>query len=157
MNRAQLLEQMHSGRQRLEATLARVRDDQMLTPSLPGNWSVKDLLAHIGWWEQWIVNTYDTLLRGEIPYSPHLDEMAVDDLNAQLFAEYHDRPLAEVHREEKDAYQKLLSLAENAAEEDLFHPHRFAWMEGHPFVEWIINNTYEHYDEHLRDLLRWLG
>ena len=60
-------------------------------------------------------------------------------------------------REEKDAYQKLLSAAESATEADLFDPHRFAWMKGQPLAEWIINNTYGHYDEHLTDVLRWLG
>ena len=157
MDKAELLEQMRAGRQRLEAALAQVDDDRWLTSELPGRWSFKDLLAHLGWWEQWIANVYATLLRGAAPYSYHLDQKAVDDLNAQALAKYHDLPLAEVRRQEEDAYQKLLSAAENAPEADLFDPHRFAWMEGQLLAEWIINNSYGHYDEHLTDVLRWLG
>jgi hypothetical protein len=157
MNRAELLGQMRSGRQRLEAALARVDDDRCLTPELPGHWSIKDLLAHLGWWEGWIVGIYATLLRDEAPYAHHLDQKAVDDLNAQALARYRGQLLAEVRRQEEDAYQKLLAVVENAAEKDLFDPHRFAWLEGQPLAEWIINNAYGHYDEHLADVLRWLG
>ncbi len=157
MNKTELLEQMRAGRQRLAAALARVDEGRWLTPELPAHWSIKDLLAHLGWWEGWIADLYATLLRGEIPYAHHLDQKAVDDLNAQALAKYHDLPLAEVRRQEEGAYQNLLSMVENAPEEDLFDPHRFAWLQGELLAEWIINNTYGHYDEHLVDLLRWLG
>jgi len=157
MNKAELLEQMRLGRQRLDAALARVDDDRWLTPELPGRWSIKDLLAHLGWWEEWIATIYATLLRGENPYAHHLDQKAVDDLNAQALAKYHDQPLAEVRRQEESAYRNLLSVVENAPEEDLFDPHRFAWLQGELLAEWIINNAYGHYDEHLADVLRWLG
>src|SRR5512136_1460210 len=126
MNKAVLLEQMRAGRQRLDAALARVPADHWTTPELAGHWSIKDLLAHLGWWEEWIVGIYATLLRGEAPYAHHLDQKAVDDLNAQALAKYHDQPLAEVRRQEEDAYRNLLSMVEHAPEEDLFDPRRFA-------------------------------
>jgi uncharacterized protein (TIGR03083 family) len=157
MNKAELLEQMRAGRQRLDAALARVADDRWTTPELPGRWSIKDLLAHLGWWEGWIVGIYATLLRGEAPYARPLDQETVDDLNAQALAKYHDQPLAEVRRQEEDAYRNLLAVVEKAPEEDLLDPHRFAWLQGQTLAEWIINNAYGHYDEHLADVLRWLG
>ena len=157
MNKAELLEQMRVGRRRLDAALARVDDDRWLTPELLGGWSMKDLLAHLGWWEGWIVGIYATLLRGEAPYAQHLDQKTVDDLNAQALAKYHGQPLAEVRRQEEDAYRNLLAVVEKAPEEDLFDPHRFAWLQGQPLAEWIVNNAYGHYDEHLVDVLRWLG
>jgi hypothetical protein len=157
MNKAELLEQMHAGRQRLDAALARVADDRWTTPELPGRWSIKDLLAHLGWWEGWIVDLYAALLRGEVPYARHLDQKAVDDLNAQALAKYRDLPLAEVRRQEEDAYRNLLSVVEKAPEEDLFDPERFAWLQGERLAEWIANNSYGHYDEHMVDVGRWLG
>jgi uncharacterized protein (TIGR03083 family) len=157
MNKAELLEQMRAGRQRLDAALARVADDRWTTPELAGQWSIKDLLAHLGWWEEWIVGVYATLLRGEAPYARPLDKKAVDDLNAQALAKSHDRPLAEVRRREEEAYRNLLSAVEKAPEADLFAPGRFAWLQGETLAEWIVNNAYGHYDEHLVDVLRWLG
>ncbi len=157
MNKAELLEQMRAGRQRLDAARARVPADHWTTPELAGHWSLKDLLAHLGWWEGWIVDLYAALLRGEVPYARHLDQKAVDDLNAQVLARYRDLPLAEVRRQEEDAYQNLLSAVEKAPEADLFDRGRFAWLQGETLAEWIVNNSYGHYDEHLVDVARWLG
>ena len=157
MNKAELLKQMRAGRQRLDATLAQVDDNRWLAPELSGGWSLKDLLAHLGWWEGWIAGIYATLLRGEAPYAHHLDPKTVDVLNAQALAKYHDQPLAEVRRHEERAYRNLLSVVQNAPEEDLFDPRRFAWLQGQPLAEWIINNSYGHYDEHLADVFGRLG
>ncbi len=151
MNRAELLEQIHAGRKQLEETLAQFGDAEMMAAALPGGWTIKDVLAHLGWWEWRIVNAHDTLVRGEIP-DPESDAVPVDELNARVFAQYHDRPLAEVRRDEGEAYRAIYALAENAPEGDLFNPNRFAWTEGRAFVEEISSNTYDHYDQHLPDL-----
>ncbi|HBY99336.1 MAG TPA: hypothetical protein DEP84_36265 [Chloroflexi bacterium] len=155
MDREELLKQMHAGRERLNEALGRVDESRMTVPVLPNDWSVKDLVAHIGWWEQRITGLYTVLSRGELPGADN--DMPVDALNARVYAENRDRSLAEVVRDERDAYQALLWLAESAPDDDLFNPDRFAWTEGEPFVRWIISNTYGHYDEHLPDLLVWLN
>jgi hypothetical protein len=151
MNRAELLEQIHAGRKQLEDALAQFGDAEMLVAALPSGWTIKDMLAHLGWWERRIVSAYATLARGEMP-DPESDAVPVDDLNARVFAQNHNRPLAEVRRDEGEAYGAILALAENAPEDDLFNPNRFAWTAGRAFVEWIGDNTYGHYDEHLPDL-----
>ena len=151
-----LLTNMRAGRERLAAALARMDAARMVEPALYGLWSVKDLLAHLGFWEHHIVVAYRTLQRGDVP-DPAPDETSLDAINARVFAEHRGRSLADVQREEGQAYQALLSLAETAPEDDLFDPHRFAWTQGHPLAELIGNNTYEHYDEHLEDLRAWLG
>jgi hypothetical protein len=142
---------MHAGHERLEVALAHVDEAWMVEPVLYGLWSVKDRLAHLGFWEHHIVAAYRTLQRGDVP-DPGPDEKSLDAINARVFAEHRGRPLADVQREEGEAYQALLSLAESAPEDDLFDPHRFAWTRGRPLAELIANNSYEHYDEHLQDL-----
>jgi hypothetical protein len=153
MNRQELLTNIRAGRERLEMALARMDAARMTEPVLYGLWSVKDLLAHIGFWEQYIVDVHHTLQRGDVP-APAPDETSLDEINARVFAEHRGRPLAGVRREEGAAYRALIALAETAPEDDLFDPHRFAWTGGRPFAELIQNNTHEHYDEHLEDLLR---
>lgn len=153
MDRQALLMNMRAGHERLEMVLARMDAARMVEPVLYGLWSVKDMLAHIGFWEQHIADAYRTLQRGDVP-APAPDETSVHEINARVFAEQRGRPLADVRREEGEAYRALLALAETAPEDDLFNPHRFAWTQGRPFAELIQNNTYEHYDEHVEDLLR---
>jgi hypothetical protein len=54
---------------------------------------------------------------------------------------------------EKEAYEAILAIVENAPDADLFDPDRFPWCRGEPFYRWIAVNTNEHYNDHLPDLL----
>jgi hypothetical protein len=151
MNKAELLANIRAGRLQLDVSLARLSEEQMLVPALHGDWSIKDLIAHFGFWEGRIVTLYGQLSRG---VEPAADEPALDDLNAQAYAQNQARTLDEVRREERATYLQLLAIAVNAPDDDLFNPQRFAWTQVQPFAEWIVNNTYGHYEEHQADLER---
>lgn len=148
MNKTELLANIRSGRKQLEVALARFSDEQLLVPRLHGGWSIKDLIAHFGFWEGRIVTLYGQLLRGE---EPAADEPPLDELNAQAYARNQAKSLDEVRREEREAYTQLLAIAVDASEDALFNPQHFASTEGRPFAEWIANNTYGHYEEHQAD------
>jgi hypothetical protein len=51
MNKAELLANSRSGRTLLESARAQFDDDRLLAPNLHGGWSIKDLIAHFGFWE----------------------------------------------------------------------------------------------------------
>ena len=148
MNQAELLARVRMGRAQFESAFAQFSDDQLLDPNLPGGWSVKDLIAHIGFWEQHTALRFSALLRGVEPPDEALPQ---DELNARVYAQNRDKPLAEVRLQESAAYEQLLLLVENAMDDELFNPQRFAWTEGKPFAEWIESNTYGHYEEHQAD------
>ncbi len=149
MNKTELLAHIRSGRAQFESVLASFSDDQLLVPNLHGDWSIKDLIAHIGFWEQHTAKRFSALLRG---VKPPDGSLTIDELNAQVYAQNRHKPLTEVRLAEQAAYEQLLLLVENATADDLFNPRRFAWTDGKPFAEWIENNTYGHYEEHLADL-----
>jgi hypothetical protein len=146
---------MRAGRAQLESMLTQLTEEQMSIPGMQNNWSVKDLLAHLGWWAHRIVGIYPMLTRGETPESIG-DNMSMDAINAKILNDCRDRPVSEVRQMEREAYQALLSLAETAPEDDLFNPQRFAWTSGSPFVNWIIGDSYGHYEEHIGALNQWV-
>jgi len=149
MNKAELLANIRSGRQRLDVSLARLGEEQLLVPVLHGGWTIKDLIAHFGFWEARIVTLYGQLSRGE---EPAADDLSLDELNDQAYRLNRAGTLDEVRREERAAYSQLIALAANATHDELFNPQHFAWTQGQPFAEWIENNTYGHYEEHAADL-----
>ncbi len=148
MNQAELLARIRSGRAQFESALAQFSDDQLLAPNLHGGWSLKDLIAHIGFWEQHTATLFSALLRG---VSPPDEGLALDELNARVYAQNRDKPLAEVRLQEHAAYEQLLLLVKNAMHDELFNSQRFVWTEGKPFAEEIENNTYGHYEQHEAD------
>lgn len=150
---SEFVEEIKAGRNELEALLNQFTDAEMLEPILPGNWSIKDLLAHFGWWATRAANLYDTLVRGETPPG---QEITLDQLNAQTYADNQNRALDDVRRAERETYLRLLVLASQAPEDDLFNPNRFSWTQGNAFVNWIASNSAGHYAEHTGDLKAWL-
>ncbi len=154
MDRRELLQKMQVGRSLLEAALYGVRDDAMLVPELDGGWSVKDLLAHLAFWEKRVGDIYLGLVIGDMSNLEGVN-LTVDELNALALERNRQASLPQVRENEVWCYQALKRLAAAAPEEHLFDPQRFTWTRGRPFVEWITGNTYEHYDEHLPALLAW--
>lgn len=148
MNKVELLAHMRSGRAQFENALAQFSDEQLCIPNLHGGWSIKDLIAHIGFWEQHTARRFSALLRG---VKPPEESLTLDELNAQVYAQNRNKSLAEVRLAEQAAYEQLVLLTKNALDDALFNPRRFVWTEGKPFAEWIESNTYGHYEEHRAD------
>lgn len=155
MDRQQLLDRIRRGRADWEAALAQVDERRMAAPVLYGRWSVKDLIAHVGWWERRVVDIYRHVTE-DTPLDPPLGRLSEDDTNDRVYRAYHDAPLQGVRDMELSAYADLLGLAEAAPDEALFGPRHFSWTEGAPFWGWLAANSYEHYAEHLPALLAWL-
>jgi hypothetical protein len=151
MDRNELLARINEVRKELETEIARFDRNQVNTPLLPNGWSVKDVVAHIGFWEGRIAGLYETLRAGEVPEGA-VDLSTVDELNNHVYQENQLIPWGIAQVNEKEAYLALLSVAENAPDDDLFNPDRFPWTQGTPFLQYIIENTYEHYNDHLPDL-----
>jgi hypothetical protein len=150
MDRTDLLTTMADGRAALRITLAPLTNAEMEVP-VNGAWSRRDVLAHLEAWERRVAALFETLRSGADPGAVS-DGEETDVLNARFFEEGRHRTLADVRRGEEDAYQSLARLVEDAPEDDLFDPERFAWTEGRPFCDWILGNTAEHYAEHLDQL-----
>lgn len=156
MNRRELMHHLQVGRTRLEDALAGLHDDMLLNPALDNGWSVKDLLAHLAFWEKRAGDIYLGLVIGDIASLEGAD-LSVDELNARALDQNRLLSLSQVRENEAWAYHALRRLAAAAPEEHLFDPRCFAWTGGRPFAEWIANNTYGHYDEHIPALLAWRG
>ena len=152
LNKQELTEKILAGRKQLEFILSRVDNERMPLIILHNEWSVKDLLGHLGFWEDNVASLFQTLRSGKKPEPlPELDV-----LNAQVLNRYRKLSQEEILRQEKRAYQRVLALIQEATHEELFDSTHFPWTEGRPFYELIADNTYGHYDEHIPEVQAWL-
>ena len=152
MNRQELLSRIIHNREELEATLAKFSDERMEMVILHGEWSVKDLIGHLGFWENRAVSLFSALRNGVTPEV----SQDMDALNAKALVEFRSLPLGDVKSFEKAAYQKILGLLQEASDQELFDPKIFTWLEGRSFVDVIADNTWAHYEEHLPEMFQWL-
>jgi hypothetical protein len=149
MDKQELLAEMRRGRARFEAVLAGLTLDQMAEP-VNGDWTRTDVLAHIEAWER-RTNRLLAILRGDRDFDP--DEPGeTDAFNAWVFERNRGRALAEVRASEADAWREMVALVESADEAELTDPNRFDFLAGTPFTRTILENSSEHYADHLDQL-----
>jgi len=150
ISKAELLERIHSHRKDLEDSLARLSDEQLVQPGVQGEWSVKDILAHITIWEQRMIRWVGETLRGQIPEmpAPGMTWDDLDQLNERTYLENRDRDLSEVLDDFHQSYPKVLEVIESIPEEDMIDPNRFEWRGGAPLWKMLAANTWWHYRMH---------
>jgi uncharacterized damage-inducible protein DinB len=153
MNKVDLLADIRAGWAGWEALLDGIDEAQMTRPGATGLWSVKDIVAHITWFEREMVG----MLQARALIGSDLWQLPTDQRNAQIFEENRDRPLHEVLAEAEQVHQQFLEGVEALAEDDLVDPHRFPGMP-EDWRPWkvIAENSNEHYRDHSRDLRTWL-
>jgi DinB family protein len=136
---------MRAEHARLEALLAGVSDGEIVRQGAFGEWSVKDMLAHITFWEQRLI-AYLNGARESLIQPGEDEQIAIDRINAGVLAANRDRPLAEVRATFDESYQQTLRLVESFSGEDLADEEFFGLVAG---------DTFEHYREHIAMLQDW--
>jgi hypothetical protein len=154
--KAELLNRIQTGYDQFEAILAPLSEAQMTTPSVNGPWSVKDNLAHLTVWQKYLLSQLEGILANQKPpvFMPGLSDE--DEINARIYQENKDRPLAEVQTAFRASYQRVLTAVQALSEEALNAPS--PWSDtGNPIWPFIVGNSYGHYEEHGGIIQRWLA
>lgn len=136
-------------RTRLNEALEKFTDEQMLAPNRIGVMSIKDVLAHILWYEREMIGVLEQrALIGSDWWMLPLDER-----NAKIIEQIAILPLAEVRTDSEVVFSRLCALLRLVTDDDLLDPTRYKEMPAE-WLPWevIASNTYEHYADHLRDL-----
>ena len=120
----------------LQSTLDGLDEEQMLLPGVNGDWSVKDVLAHIAAWHSHLITSMFKIEKGVKPDGVETDA-EIDRLNAQFYAAQKDRPFENVWDDFESSYYQLLKRLETWSEEALFDPKRYEWMKGQPFARYV--------------------
>ncbi|MFQ5645263.1 MAG: ClbS/DfsB family four-helix bundle protein [Thiogranum sp.] len=161
MNKAELLDAMQTKRARWETLLAQVGEERMTQAGVEGEWSVKDIIAHVTAYERWVEVRLQSALRGQ-PAQLEADQMDLDQCNAWIFKENRNRPLHDVLAESQQVFQQLLATVQALSDEDLTDPRRLepfldpVWTGGLPLWKCIAADSYEHYHQHTPSIRGWL-
>ena len=84
----------------------------MTEPGVAGEWSVKDIVAHLNSFERWYADRLHEALRGEVYTPTEFDWLPFDERNERVFQQNRHRPLADVLAESRQAklQQELQSM-----------------------------------------------
>lgn len=149
MNAQTLFTRTQTARAELDALLAQLDDAEFTATSLAGGWSPKDLLAHVAWFDQEMVQLIQTrTLAGS-----DLWQLPSDARNAAIHRQNQDREPAEVRAAAAETHAALLAALATLDDQDMLDPGRFANMPAE-WEPWFVlaENSCAHYEDHLPQL-----
>ncbi len=146
-DKAAILVRMAESRRALRSALDRATPAALEQPGAWGEWTIKDLLAHITYWQGVATDRLQKIAAGRMGDIVWIDEGEIDTLNANVYQANKDRPLAEMREAFDVAYLTLRtaikSLPPAVYAED---------QQPRPVRRWVAGNSYLHDEEHLEDV-----
>lgn len=160
MNKRDLITATRSERDALEAVLERIPPPDMAAPGVVGDWSVKDVLAHLAVWCSRAVTVIFQAERGQKPSLGVPDDSANGwaKVNAADFAQQRDRPLDRILVDFRGSHAQLIKRLEAWGDEAaLFDRARYPSLRGASIADVVAANGAEHDAEHRAAIERWLA
>jgi hypothetical protein len=131
----------------LEASYAGLSDAQRLEPGVTGDWSVKDIIAHVTSWEEEALTHLPLVLAGGKPPKYSVTYGGIDAFNAKIAERNKDQSLSEVLRRNKNTHRRLLAFIESVPESQFAEETRFRRR--------LRLDTYGHYPKHAAAIRQW--
>ncbi len=155
--KTQLLSELQDEQAAWEALLHTIDEERMTEPGVAGEWSIKDIVAHLTGWRQRTVSRFQAALHHQpvsaTPWPAHLQ--TDDEINVWMIVSNRDRSLATVLQENRAVFEQLAETLSAFPEAELMDPQRFDWLEGEPLSGAAF---FAHFhEEHEPDIRAWLS
>ena len=143
----QLTEDAQKERAALEKLLATLTSEQMTQLKVAGEWSVKDMLAHLIEWEGMVMKWYETGAKGKVPAVPSEEYNwgQLPQLNHAIYLKHRDRPLEDIQKEFKSSHKKIMKVIESIPEKELFTRGQYPWTKNNLLAAYFNSATTAHH------------
>ena len=130
----------------LHEALDGLTDEEMSAPGAVGEWSVRDLLAHVATWEEEALKALPVIVRGgKLPRYASVG--GIDAFNARQQEAKRHLTLEHLRLEMAATHQRLLALLDRVPES--------AYRQEGRFLKRLRLDTYGHWRLHTEDVRRW--
>src|SRR5438445_336533 len=146
IDKQQLLKQLEKAWAAIKESYAGLSDSQLTEPGVMGNWSVKDILAHVTTWEEEALKYLPLIITGEKP-PRYIQYGGIDAFNAQMTERKRGLALADVLRQLDATHCQLIDYIQSEPEEQLIRETRFRHR--------LRLDTYSHYPLHAKAIREW--
>ncbi len=147
MNRQQLLQKLDNAWAEIKESYAGLSDAQLTEPGVVGDWSVKDILAHVTWWEQEALKHLPLIIKEGRPPRYSTQYGGIDAFNALMIEQKRDLSLADVLQQQDEIHRQLIAYIQSVPEEQFTRETRFRHR--------LRLDTYSHYPKHAKAIRDW--
>jgi hypothetical protein len=154
------LEQIDAAHAAWEALLAEADDELAERPGVTGDWTLRDVAAHLNAWRSLTLERLAAAGRGETPGFPWPTGMSeespagVDEINRWMTERDRGLPTPAVFAESNAQLLQMRAAVEALSDADLLEPGRFAWLGGLPLSA-VLDGSLEHLEEHMAEIRAW--
>ena len=164
MKKSELLNWLREEYQKWETPLDQIGPTRMEQPGVNGDWTMKDIVAHLTGWNRNLVSRLQAAARGEPepppPWPAHLQ--TDDEINAWIHESYRERSLSGVLDEMQQVHQQILAVVEGLPDEIRIEQVHQGQRVYH--LVWLGDERYQpgeffdhFHDEHEPDIGAWLA
>jgi hypothetical protein len=129
------------------ASYAGLDDDQLLIPGVCGAWSVRDLIAHVTWWDAEAIVHLPVVLDGGSPPKYSDTWGGIDAFNATMTARHAGLSLDEVRQRATETHARLVAYVQGVDPARLTPKNRFRHR--------LKLDTFGHYPLHTAQIHAW--
>ena len=152
ITKATLLDMICAEHANLNALLDGLDDRRIIQPEVEGQWSVKDIVAHLVFWEQLVADELKLVAAGKAPRAIPREE--IQPLNEQNFQTNQRRSMAEINadlqRSMRDMLENVAALSEGVLASTC------TWTDEGSIARHVANEM-EHWQDHMAVIHKWLG
>ncbi len=113
---------MSDARERLKAAFEGLSDEQMAQPGVCGDWSARDILAHVAAWDRATAEAFRMMLKGERPRLLDLEDEEIEAFNMEHHTQTLTSSVAEVGAEFDAAREDMVSVLKDTDNTAMFAP-----------------------------------
>ncbi len=130
----------------LKESYADLPDSRLIEPGVVGDWSVKDILAHVTTWEQVALKHLPLIVAGGTP-PRYVTYGGIDAFNARMTEQKRGLSLSEVRMQLDATHRRLVDFIQSAPEVQVARETRFRRR--------LRLDTYSHYPQHAEGIWEW--
>jgi len=145
VTKGRLLKRLESAWASFQESYAGLSEAEMLEPGVTCAWSVRDIIAHVTWWEEEALTHLPLILAGGRPPRYSVKYGGIDAFNAQMTEQRKGLSLAEVLQQRDDVHQRLSALIQSVPDDQI----------AGRFGRRLQLDTYGHYPKHEQVIRAW--
>lgn len=118
MSKQQIIHDHISGHNRMQNVLSQLSEGQMSSIKILGEWSVKDIIAHLTGWHLIEASEIQRLRNGIYPETIGITDEKMHQINAENVEKRKNMSVPEVIKEWEESFEKVKLALEQASDEE---------------------------------------
>lgn len=147
MDKKQLLQRLDKAWVLFKESYAGLSEPQLTEPGVLGNWSVRDILAHVTTWEEETLKDLPLIIQGGKPPLYSIMYGGIDAFNAQMTEQKRGLSLPVILTQLDETHRRLIDYVQTVPEEQFTRETRFRRR--------LRLDTYSHYPQHAKAIREW--